>query len=103
MANRLAKDGREVTAISLSDQQLDWARKHAQYAVDFRKQDYRDVDGQFDGIVSVEMVEALGREYWPTFMDCVARNLKRKLPLVVQLLNNNSSKRPRFRWTSPKR
>jgi cyclopropane-fatty-acyl-phospholipid synthase len=27
-------------------------------------------------VVSVEMVEALGREYWPTFMDCLARNLK---------------------------
>jgi len=76
LANHLAGEGRTVTAISLSDPQLDWARANAAPAIDFRKQDYRDTDGQFDAIVSVEMVEALGREYWPTFMDCVARNLK---------------------------
>ena len=74
-----AARGTKVTAISLSDEQLDWARSHHP-GVDFRKQDYRDVGtdrgGQFDAIVSVEMVEALGREYWPAFMDCVARNLK---------------------------
>jgi cyclopropane-fatty-acyl-phospholipid synthase len=45
-------------------------------SLDFRKQDYRDVTGQFDAVVSVEMVEALGREYWPDFMDCLARCLK---------------------------
>ncbi|OZA92151.1 MAG: SAM-dependent methyltransferase [Erythrobacter sp. 34-65-8] len=67
-----------VTAISISDEQLAWAReRHAGLPnLEFRKQDYRDVHGQYDGIYSVEMVEALGREYWPDFMDCVARNLK---------------------------
>ena len=44
--------------------------------MDFRKTDYRDMTGQFDGIVSVEMVEAVGREYWPDFFDCIARCLK---------------------------
>lgn len=76
LAAHLAREGREVTAISLSDEQLDYARSHHGGGVDFRKQDYRDVGGAFDAIVSVEMVEALGREYWPTFMDAVARNLK---------------------------
>ena len=75
LANHFADGGSKVTAISLSDEQLDWARGHHP-RVDFRKQDYRDTSGQFDAIVSVEMVEALGREYWPTFMDCIARNLK---------------------------
>jgi len=75
LAAHLAGQGRDVTAISISDQQLDWARER-NAGPDFRKCDYRDMDGQFDAIVSVEMVEALGREYWPTFMDCVARNLK---------------------------
>ena len=74
LAAELAAQGRSVTAISLSEEQLDWARaRHP--GVDFRKQDYRDTAGTFDAIVSVEMVEALGREYWPTFMDCIARNL----------------------------
>ncbi len=76
LAGDLAARGRSVTAISLSDAQLAWARERHGTGVEFRKQDYRDCSGQFDAIVSVEMVEALGREYWPTFMDCIARNLK---------------------------
>jgi cyclopropane-fatty-acyl-phospholipid synthase len=74
MAAQIKAGGAQVTAISLSDEQLAFAR--AKYpGIDFRKQDYRDVDGQFDGIASVEMVEAVGREYWPAFFDCIARNL----------------------------
>ncbi len=76
LADHLQRQGRQVTGISLSDAQLDWAREHQQAGIEFLKQDYRDTGGQYDAIVSVEMVEALGREYWPTFMDCIARNLK---------------------------
>ena len=76
LAADLARRGADVTAISLSDEQLDWARARHGDAADFRKQDYRDTEGQFDAIVSVEMVEALGRTYWPAFMDCVARRLR---------------------------
>jgi cyclopropane-fatty-acyl-phospholipid synthase len=80
LANRLSQSGAQVTAISLSDEQLAYARSNTDPAIDYRKQDYRDVGvGEapaFDAIASCEMVEALGREYWPTFMDCVARNLK---------------------------
>ncbi|TMM50053.1 SAM-dependent methyltransferase [Qipengyuania marisflavi] len=76
LADHFAQGGSAVTAISLSDEQLAWARTDHHSDVDFRKQDYRDVAGQYDAIVSVEMVEALGREYWPTFMDSIARNLK---------------------------
>lgn len=68
-----------VDAISLSDEQLTFARSRwpiERGTVDFRKQDYRDVDGQYDAVVSVEMVEAVGRAFWPDFLDCVARNLK---------------------------
>ena len=76
LANFFARRGAKVTAISLSDQQLNWARHNQSDAIDFRHQDYRDVTGQFDGIVSVEMVEAVGREYWPAFFDCLARCLR---------------------------
>jgi cyclopropane-fatty-acyl-phospholipid synthase len=37
--------------------------------------DYRDVDGQYDAIVSVEMIEAVGEEYWPTYFATVSRLL----------------------------
>lgn len=85
LAGHFASGGSKVTAISLSEEQLAWARKrHPEVA--FLKQDYRDTSGQFDGIVSVEMVEALGREYWPAFMDCVARNLKRGGRAAIQFI-----------------
>ncbi|KWV96155.1 cyclopropane-fatty-acyl-phospholipid synthase family protein [Erythrobacter sp. AP23] len=75
LAAMLTSRGSDVTAISLSDAQLAWARERHP-GVDFRKQDYRDTAGRYDAVVSVEMVEALGREYWPAFMDCIARNLR---------------------------
>jgi cyclopropane-fatty-acyl-phospholipid synthase len=85
LAGHFAAGGCRVTAISLSDEQLGWG--HAQHpGVEFRKQDYRDTAGQFDAIVSVEMVEALGREYWPAFMDCIARNLKPGGRAVIQFI-----------------
>ncbi len=67
--------GADVTAISLSQEQTAWAQAHHS-GPDFRICDYRDMAGQFDAIVSVEMVEAVGREYWPDFLDCIVRNLK---------------------------
>ncbi|MCX7864172.1 MAG: cyclopropane-fatty-acyl-phospholipid synthase family protein [Novosphingobium sp.] len=77
LAAALAESGMEVTAISLSDEQLDWARQAQRgKPISFRKQDYRDVTGEFDAIASVEMIEAVGREFWPDFVDCLARCLK---------------------------
>ena len=75
LAGYLAGRGAAVDAISLSEAQLAWAREHHD-GPRFMKQDYRDSAGQYEAIVSVEMAEALGRENWPAFMDCLARNLK---------------------------
>jgi len=87
LADYLAQSGAQVSAISLSSEQLSWARKHADPKIDFRKQDYRDCDGRYDAIASVEMVEALGREYWPTYMDCIARNLKLGGHAAIQFIS----------------
>lgn len=76
MAQTLHDRGCDVTAISLSDEQLAYARSHRSDQIDFRKQDYRDVQGSFDAIVSVEMVEAVGRAFWPEWFASIARNLK---------------------------
>ena len=78
-AYALAGAAGQVDAISLSDEQLAFCRglgrPHAD-RIEFRRQDYRDVTGQYDAVVSVEMVEAVGQEYWPDFFDCLNRNLK---------------------------
>jgi len=87
LARRAADHGAEVDAISLSDEQLAWARRQSVGDARFLKQDYRDTKGQYDAIASVEMVEALGHEYWPTFMDCVARNLKPGGRAAIQFIS----------------
>ncbi|MEI6641582.1 MAG: cyclopropane-fatty-acyl-phospholipid synthase family protein [Novosphingobium sp.] len=81
MARRIAERHKVgVTAISLSEPQLAWARVQAAEqslpGLEYRRQDYRDVEGVFDAVVSTEMVEAVGREWWPTYLACIARALK---------------------------
>ena len=74
--------GARVTGVTLSTEQLAWAQRRladqglADQA-DLRLQDYRDIDdGPYDAICSIEMLEAVGREYWPTYFKAVARLLK---------------------------
>ena len=75
-------DGARVVGVTLSGEQLAYARERVARAgagaqVDLRLQDYRDVDdGPFDAIVSIEMFEAVGREYWDTYFATVHRQLK---------------------------
>ncbi|ABC63499.1 SAM-dependent methyltransferase [Erythrobacter litoralis] len=87
LAQAAAERGTRVDAISLSDEQLAWAREGASEQVQFLKQDYRDTDGPYDAVASVEMVEALGREFWPTYMDCIARNLKSGGKAALQFIS----------------
>jgi cyclopropane-fatty-acyl-phospholipid synthase len=86
-----ANRGARVTAISLSDEQLEWARRHQPAEVEFLKCDYRDAQGQYDAIVSVEMVEAVGRKYWPDYMDCIARCLKPGGKAAIQFISMKES------------
>ena len=71
-----------VTGVTLSTEQLEFARQRMQRlglqdGTDLRLQDYRDIqDGPYDAICSIEMVEAVGREYWPTYFQAVHRLLK---------------------------
>ncbi len=68
--------GASLTGVTLSTEQLAFAQKRNPTA-DLRLQDYRDInDGPYDAICSIEMVEAVGREYWDTYFGAVARLLK---------------------------
>lgn len=80
-AEHAAKQGYQVTGITLSTEQLAWAQKRIHDAglddlVDLRLQDYRHLDQQFDHIVSIEMFEAVGESYWPGFFDMLFSRLK---------------------------
>lgn len=91
LSDFFARGGARVTGISLSDEQLAWARERHDRGIDFRKQDYRDVDETFDAIVSVEMVEAVGREFWPSYFDCIARCLKPGGRAAIQFISMKDS------------
>ena len=72
LAIRAAERGARVTTVTLSVEQADLAQQRVDAAgvgdrVDIAVRDYRAQDGRFDAIVSVEMVEAVGEEYWPTY------------------------------------
>lgn len=75
------KYGAHVTGLTLSPSQLDYARKRIERAglsdkVEFRLQDYRDETGTFDKVASIEMFEAVGREYWDAYFKKVREVLK---------------------------
>jgi cyclopropane-fatty-acyl-phospholipid synthase len=72
--------GATVTGVTLSREQLAWGRQRladARLPGELRYQDYRDIaDGPFDAIASIEMFEAVGREYWPSFFATLKAQLK---------------------------
>ncbi|WP_405060030.1 cyclopropane-fatty-acyl-phospholipid synthase family protein [Kribbella sp. NBC_01505] len=74
LAIQAAQRGAEVHSITLSAEQRDLARKRISEAgvhAEVELCDYRDVAGQYDAIVSVEMIEAVGEQYWPTYFETV--------------------------------
>ena len=80
LAIEAARRGAHVTTVTLSHEQSDLARQRADAAgvghlVDIRLQDYREVSGEYDAVVSVEMIEAVGEEYWPTYFQALDRLL----------------------------
>lgn len=81
-----------VTGITLSPSQLRWAENAAETAdkadrIKLKLQDYRDVKGQFDNIVSVEMFEAVGEAYWPSYFGTLKRCLKPGGRAVLQIIS----------------
>ncbi len=73
--------GCRVTGLTISNEQLAFARGRIEKAglsdkVDLRFQDYRDETGQYDAIVSIEMFEAVGEKYWPTYYSKLRQCLK---------------------------
>ncbi len=78
--------GAQVVGVTLSTEQLAWAQARLQgqgvrtgagAQADLRLQDYRDIsDAPFDAICSIEMVEAVGQQYWPQYFQTVQRLLK---------------------------
>ena len=79
-AEAAGRAGRKIHGITLSTEQKAWAEARIARAgiegADFALTDYRDVTGTYDAVASIEMVEAVGQEYWPHYLGAIARALK---------------------------
>jgi cyclopropane-fatty-acyl-phospholipid synthase len=83
--------GCRLTGLTLSKEQLAFAGARLQAQglsdkVDLRFQDYRDVDGVFDRVVSIEMFEAVGEAHWPQYFDTVRERLARGGAAALQII-----------------
>ena len=72
------RHGRKLHGITLSTEQKAWAeaRTAGMEGARFSLTDYRDVTGQYDAVASIEMAEAVGREYWPAYVSAIVQALK---------------------------
>ena len=71
-----------ITCITISQEQFDYAEARIKAAgladkVTFKLTDYRDVTETFDKIISIEMFEAVGEAYWPTYFETLSRCLQK--------------------------
>ncbi|MFZ7089650.1 class I SAM-dependent methyltransferase [Primorskyibacter sp. 2E233] len=83
--------GLKVTCLTISEEQFKYAQDRIDKAglsdrVTFKLQDYRDETGQYDGIASIEMFEAVGEKYWPTYFETVRARLKPGRQASLQII-----------------
>jgi len=89
-----ARNGFKVTGVTISKEQYEFAKKRLSKFGNLAKvklQDYRDIDGKYNHIVSIEMFEALGEKYWKKYFKMLFSILKPGGKLIIQsiTINNN--------------
>ncbi|MEC7655351.1 MAG: cyclopropane-fatty-acyl-phospholipid synthase family protein, partial [Pseudomonadota bacterium] len=94
----------EIVGLTISTEQAQYARTRMAKAgladqVDIRLQDYRDVDGLFDRIVSIEMFEAVGVAHWPIYFDTLRKRLKPGGRAAVQTITIEVARFDAYRRT----
>lgn len=87
----IREHGVHVTGLTLSREQHDFARKRLFEAglaerADIQLRDYRDERGTYDAIASIEMFEAVGERYWPTYFNTVRDRLKPDAMASIQMI-----------------
>lgn len=85
-AERASDAGRHVTGLTISPSQKGYADARLDGRSDIRLQDYRDCEGKFDNIVSIEMIEAVGQRYWPTYFATLKNRLTEGGHAVIQAI-----------------
>ena len=83
--------GARVTGLTISREQLDWARARMEVQkvsgqVEIRFEDYRHTTGAYDRIASIEMFEAVGEQYWPDYFRTIRERLKADGRAALQII-----------------
>ncbi len=91
LAIRAAERGAQVTSITLSQEQAELAteriKKHGlDHLAEVKIVDYRDVTGEYDAIVSIEMIEAVGEEFWPSYFSTIDAHLAPGGKVAIQAI-----------------
>ncbi len=94
-----------IVGLTLSPSQLSWANTAVSAAVktdqiELRLQDYRDVHGQFDRIVSIEMFEAVGEAYWPDYFAMIKRCMVPGGRTLLQVISIDKSRFDAYRGST---
>ncbi|SLN28030.1 Cyclopropane-fatty-acyl-phospholipid synthase [Roseovarius litorisediminis] len=90
-AEHAAREGRDVTGVTISRNQHSYAECRLDGRADIQLRDYRDIEGQYDNIVSIEMIEAVGARYWPSYFDVLKRNLAEGGRVLLQAITVRDS------------
>jgi cyclopropane-fatty-acyl-phospholipid synthase len=85
-AEQAASAGHQVTGITISPSQHAFATSRLGDKAEIQLQDYRHTRGTFDAIVSIEMVEAVGEQYWPKYFQTIGDRLARTGRAVIQAI-----------------
>jgi len=93
LAEIAARDyGVHVTGLTLSAAQKEYAEARLARGgladrTEILLKDYRDVEGRFDAIASIEMAEAVGQDYWPSYLQAIARLLEPRGRAALQFIS----------------
>ena len=101
-AEYAARRGCKVDGITLSPSQLAFAQQRLQAQgldalVTLSLQDYRDINGQYDHIVSIEMLEAVGEAHWHEYFSLLQQRLKPGGKVVIQCIDIADDYFPHYR------
>lgn len=105
LAVRLARAGARVTAVTLSSEQLALSRQRVEQEalvdrVALELTDYRDIEGSYDRIVSIEMLEAVGEAYWPIYFKTLHDRLNVGGIAVLQVITINEARFEAYRGSA---
>ena len=87
----------EYKGITLSEQQLNYAIKKSKNLINYRLEDYREQLGSYDYIVSIEMFEAVGEQYWSTYFKKIKELLKPNGCALIQTITINNEEFEQYR------